>query len=289
MRDIREAGLNSCGAKTVANVIRVSGAIPWWSNWNGGTMRGYDGTQDTTGQVGFGTATNARVSGTDAIQSMHTASDEHIITSHDASSFKIDLATVTGLKADDIALACDGQQAALFQIATVGTGVWKHISYNKSSATLNCTNDLGTTDTTCTSTVTKTFTANGTVAQLTTSFWYVGYNAQGQRSLFRTTIKSTSSGVTNPPDEMIPGVQDLQITYLTRDGTTGVLASNWVAADDASLSTGWADNNPTVQVVAVRLDLTLQSSENISTSQTPIQRHLIHVVGLRNRDTFIEP
>ena len=85
---------------------------------------------------------------------------------------------------------------------------------------------------------------------------------------------------------MVPGVQDLQVTYLTRDGTTGVLASDWVAA---TAVTNWPDDNITAQVVAVRIDLTLQTADNVSTSQTPIKRHLIHVVGLRNRDTFIEP
>ncbi|MDD2879026.1 MAG: PilW family protein [Rhodoferax sp.] len=282
-RDIREAGLNPCGVIKVVNVIRVSGAIPWWSDWNGGTIRGYDGADDTASQVGFGTAANTRVSGTDALTSIHTATDQHVITSH--ADTEIDLATVTGLAADDIALACDGLQAALFQIGTVGAGSWKHISYDKDFAPLNCTNSLDT-NVACTTSANKIFSANGSVSKLVTSFWYVGHNAQGQRSLFRTMIKSTNTSVTNPPDEMIPGVQDLQITYLTRDGTTGILANNWVAADSI---TNWTDDNTTAQVVAVRIDLTLQTSDNVSTSQTPIQRHLIHVVGLRNRDTFIAP
>ena len=87
-------------------------------------------------------------------------------------------------------------------------------------------------------------------------------------------------------DEIVPDVQDLQITYLTRDGTTGTLATNWVAASTIS---NWADDNTTSQVVAVKLDLTLQTVDKVSTSQAAIQRHLIHVVGLRSRDVFIEP
>lgn len=88
------------------------------------------------------------------------------------------------------------------------------------------------------------------------------------------------------PDEIIPDVQDLQITYLTRDGTTGTLATNWVAA---SAIADWADDNSTAQVVAVKLDLTLQTVDKVSTTQAVIQRHLIYVVALRNREVFVEP
>ena len=127
------------------------------------------------------------------------------------------------------------------------------------------------------------------VSKLYSAFWYVGKSENGQRSLYRSTITRSGTGgetIIMSPDEMIPGVQDLQITYLTRNGATGVLATDWVAA---TAVTNWSDDNATAQVVAVRIDLTMQTTDNVSTSQTPIQRHLIHVVGLRNRDTFIQP
>jgi len=282
-RDIREAGFNPCGAKTVVNVIRVSGSIPWWSDWNGGTIRGFDGDEDSTAQVSFGTAANARASLTDALITIHAASKDHVITGH--AGTEIDLATVAGLNEEDLVLACDAKQAAIFQVGTVGSGSWKHISYDKNFAPLNCTNSLAT-NLTCTTADNKIFTPNGSVSQLSTFFWYVGPNNQGQRSLFRTQIKSESSGVTNPPDEMIQGVQDLQISYLTRNGTTGLLASDWIDADAVA---NWADDNTIAQVVAVRLDLTLQTSENVGADHAPIKRHLIHVVGLRNRDIFEPP
>ena len=93
-------------------------------------------------------------------------------------------------------------------------------------------------------------------------------------------------------DEIIPDVQDLQVTYLTRDGNTGTLADSWVAASDI---TDWAADSTSVttpaiqRVVAVKLDLTLQTVDKVSASQAVIQRHLLHVISLRNREAFVAP
>ena len=299
-RDIREAGQNPCGSKLVANVLRSSGAIPVWADWNSGTLRGYDNTQDETGVKGFGTTTNARVSGTDAFLVIKADQDEKTITAHDTATTLITLTAASRFQENDIALVCDSLSSAIFQLYDTspdsGSEKWKDLDYQADATNMNCNNFLGATTPPATCpTVAKQFAPSastpqpGFVAKLYSSFWYVGKNESGQRSLYRSTITRSGTGGTTiimSPDEMIPGVQDLQITYLTRDGTTGILANNWVAA---SAVTSWPDDNTTAQVVAVRIDLTLQTSENVSTSQTPIQRHLIHVVGLRNRDTFIEP
>ena len=172
---------------------------------------------------------------------------------------------------------------------------------------MNCGNFLSyaTPVTTCPISV-KTFqvtaeTPEVKIAPLAASFWYLGNSnstGDGKRSLYRSRI--TRSGLNGntiimKADEIIPDVQDLQITYLTRNGTSGDLATNWVTATDivtaaaAAGTSPWADENPTAQVVAVKLDLTLQTVDKVSTSQAVIQRHLIHVVGLRNRDIFIAP
>jgi type IV pilus assembly protein PilW len=305
-RDIREAGQNPCGSTLVANVLRSSGAIPVWADWNSGTLRGYDNTQDETGIKAFGTTTNARVSGTDAVLVIRADQDEKTIAIHDTANTLITLTAASSFQENDIALVCDSLSAAIFQLYDAtphsGAGKGKNLDHKADATNINCSSFLHPTRPLATCpTVAKKFAPTpgtpgtpaipdpGFVAKLYSSFWYVGKSESGQRSLYRSTItRSGTEGKTiiMSPDEMIPSVQDLQITYLTRDGTTGVLASNWVAA---TAVTNWSDDNTTAQVVAVRIDLTLQTSDNVSTSQTPIQRHLIHVVGLRNRDTFIEP
>ena len=299
-RDLREAGQNPCGSKLVSNVLRSSGAIPVWADWNSGTLRGYDNTQDETGIKAFGTTTNARVSGTDAVLVIRANQDENRIDSHDTADTLITLTSASRFKENDIALVCDSVSSAIFQLYDIspksGAQEGKNLDHKAHNTNINCSKFLGTTTApaTCPTDVKQFASATGGaqpgfVAKLYSAFWYVGTSESGKRSLYRSTITRSGTGgktIIMSPDEMVPGVQDLQITYLTRDGTTGVLASDWVAATAVA---NWSDDNTTAQVGAVRIDLTLQSADNVSTSQTPIKRHLIHVVGLRNRDTFIEP
>ena len=302
-RDLREAGQNPCGATLIANLVRKTSTIPWWADWNKGTIIGFDGSQDRTDIVAFGTATNARVAGTDAVMVIRAAQDEKIVTAHNSGTFEITLGSVTGLVADDVVMACDLQNAAIFQIGTVNSGS-KLIDYNPSFASLNCTGaKLGfPAPVACTPLVAKTLASGGMVSKLTTSFWYVGFGTGGKRSLYRTRIiPKTVSGVvtiTTEPEEMITGVQDLQIEYLTRNVTTGALATDWVAASDGTSFPGatstvvgnWqTDDTATqpLQASAVRITMTLQSEDNVGTNQLPIQRRLIHVVGLRSRDSSL--
>jgi len=293
-RDIREAGQNPCGTPLVANVIRKTGAIPWWADWNKGTLIGVEGSQDRADIVAFGTTTHARVAGTDAVIVIRTEQNEKIMTNHDLASLEMTLQSVDGLDDDDVAVACDLQSASIFQIGTVSTSLIS-ISYDSSFASLNCGDELGYMSPVDSCPVAptlpllpKTFSSGAMVAKLAASFWYVGYAENGQRSLYRTRIiKKTISGVptiTFEPEEMVPGVQDLQMDYLTGTGTT--LADNWVTADNAVFDAGnnaWTTSNVN-QAVAVRINMTLQSEENVGTNQQPIQRQLIHVVALRSRD-----
>ncbi len=298
-RDLREAGQNPCGTILVANVIRKSSAIPWWANWNLGTVIGIDGTQDRTDIVAFGTTTGARVSGTDAILVTRAEQDEKRISAHDTATFDITLNSVDGLDADDVVVACDLKSAAIFQIGTKSVST-KKINYDPGFASLNCDANLGyPTPTACGGPVKQFDPSSGAmVSKLNTSFWYVGYTDAGTRSLYRTRIlRKTILGVptvTTEPEEMITGVQDLQIAYLTSNA--GVLASDWVDATNStnfpnatSTVTGnWrtddAGNQPNI-AIAARIDMTLQSEEKVSTNMQPIQRHLIHVVSLRSRET----
>ena len=294
-RDLREAGQNSCGTNLVANVIRKGSpaAIPWWADWNTGTIIGIESSNDRTDIVAIGSTTNARVAGTDAVLVIQADQAEQVITAHNTADQEITLKSVSGLVADDVVLACDMQSAAIFQIGTVSTSL-KLVSYDPGFATLNCSDELGyPVPNSCTGTLTtKVFSAGGLLSKLTASFWYIGNSASGKRSLYRTRIiKNVTGGVTTittEPEEMVTGVQDLQMVYLTKNVSTGVLASDWVAASDTVFDSGngaWTDNNLN-QVVAARVTMTLQSEESVGTNQQPIQRQLIHVIGLRSRDTL---
>lgn len=312
-RDIREAGQNPCGTPLVANVIRAAGgAIPWWADWNRGTIIGIDGSQDRTDIVAFGTTTNARVAGTDAVLVIRADQDEKTIDTHVTASTLITLTSASNFQESDIVIACDLRSAAIFQLYDAtphsGTGKAKVLDHQKDATNTNCSSLLGyPTPATCPilTPTSKQFLGSasptsGIVTKLVSSFWYVGRNGSGQRSLYRTKIKRMGSGatiITTEPEEIVPGVQDLQMQYLAKSAATGVLATDWVDATDGatfpgatSTATGnWRTDDPTNQpnqAVAVRVTMTLQSDEKVGTDKLPIQRQLIHVVGLRSRDTL---
>ncbi len=297
-RDLREAGQNPCGTPLVANVIRdTSNNIPWWADWNKGTLIGVDGGQDRTDIVGFGTSIGMRVAGTDAILVIKAEQNEKIITAHTPATSSLTLAAVSGIYKGDAAIVCDMHQAAILQLATgsVVEDVPNPVSYAPADASFNCNANLGhPTSSDCATPIPapRTFAAGGRLSKLSSSFWYVGYNGT-QRSLYRRKLSNEIvAGVTTPTpitEEIVPGVQDLQLEYLTSDG--GTLASDWVTASDGTTFTGATATttgnwqlDQTNKVVAVRLNMTLQSEEKIGTNQQAIQRQLIHVVALRSRD-----
>jgi type IV pilus assembly protein PilW len=294
-RSVREAGENACGTALVANVIRnASGTVPWWADWNAGTVRGFNGDQDTTDIAAFGTTNGSRVAGTDAILVIQAEQAERVVTNHSAATNEITMQSVDGIDADDVVIACDMNGAAIFQVGTVSASL-RILDYTASMTDLNCGNALGyPTPAICTTAGAKVFMPGALVAKLSATFWYVGFNAKGQRTLFRSRIsKVTVAGdttVTPVREEMLTGVQDLQINYLTTNLSNSTLATAWIDANDSVFSVGnnaWADTNLN-QAVAARFNLTLQSEENVSVDGQPIQRRLTHIVALRNRDALIQ-
>lgn len=290
-RDLREAGETPCGSKLMANLIRSGGAIPWWADWNAGSVRGFSGSTDTTGIVGFGTTTNARVNGTDALLIMQASDDETNITAHDTTTYDMVLNSVTGLNEDDVVVACDLQSAAIFQIDAPTAGT-KTVNYDPFFSTLNCGNGLAyPTTTACATTTVKGFdVTNAQLAKLKTSFWYIGVGSNGKNSLYRTRIKKNNGQISFDKDEIVPNVGTLIIRYLTKNVSTDTLGSSWIAADDATFTTAngeWTETNNN-QVVAVRLSIALLSEDAISTTNTNIVKTLTYVISLRNRDTLFQ-
>ncbi|MCW2314229.1 PilW family protein [Rhodoferax antarcticus] len=292
-RDLREAGQNPCGTPLVANVIRKAGAIPWWADWNKGTIIGVDGGQDRTDIEAFGTTKHARVAGTDAVIVIRAEQNEKTIKDHDTASTLITLTSTSSIKEKDIVMACDLTSAAIFQVYDESSS-GKVIDHQTDATVLNCSNLLGhPTTADCLTPAPpplkkfkdETSLPAGYLSKLVASFWYVGYAANGQRSLYRTRIKNDVI----EPEEMVPGVQDLQLEYLTSTG--GTLATDWVTASDgttfpgatATVTGNWQTDQAN-KAVAVRLNMTLQSEEKVGTNQQAIQRQLIHVVTLRSRD-----
>ncbi len=287
MREIREAGIVPCGmpftSPRMANVVAAT--PPWWADWAGGTLVGYDGGQAAPAKA-TGTGATARVAGTDAITVLRPVSDEsaiQLVSAHAAGSNQFTVPSARGFAAGDVVIACDKKDAALLKVSGIGGSPPVTVSYGTTGPAANCSANLGYPTGTCGATSPgKTVEAGGMLVKFDPVFWYVGYNASGGKSLYRIQLTKTAGAPTPEAQEMVSNVTDMQIEYLTRDGASGgTLATAWVPANHAVFAGGWSLSN-TQQVVAVRIALTFESEEKVNGA--PLQRKFIAVSALRNRD-----
>jgi type IV pilus assembly protein PilW len=318
-REIRDAGSNPCGVRAVNNIIRrnTGAQVPWWGNWGGGTLRGFNDDisnpiNNLTGYQGvpFGTGNN-RTLGTDAIAVLRTSIDEqnvYLVQNHVTPTTAFTLNTITGIENKHAMMVCDGASGAIFQVGDAPTG--NTITYNNATPSLtnNCSNQLGwQPNTNCNlQAVNKTFPAGSFVVRYDPAFWFIatsngGTATNGARSLYRAGLTVITSAGNRTPTmtrtEMVPDVQDMRIQYLIRTNPPpaalggpapppAVLATQWVDADNALLDValgGWSTANLN-EVVAVKVTLTLSSRDVLDASGNPLTRSATAIINLRNRD-----
>jgi type IV pilus assembly protein PilW len=283
-REVRQVGGNPCGAQVTANVLNNAGTA-WWASWDASTLQGFGAGVAATGIVNIGAGVGERTNNSDALRVLSGGMFNGVpITSHDAATGVVTLSTINhGFVANNYVVICDGESAAIAQVtasSAAGVGSITHAVGGAVPAVPNvsvgrpgnCSIGINF-PTNCATPNSRAFAAGGYVTRYSANTWFVGNNARGGTSLFRI-----------GPDDLIPvevvdGVTDMTIDYLTTNGTT--MANDWV---DATAITDWTPA-ATNQVVAVRLQLDLQSLNNTGTDQAPLRRQLIHVVNLRNRAT----
>lgn len=295
-REIRQAGGNPCGALVTANVLDNS-TTSWWANWEqGGTLEGFGAGEAATGIVNIGAGVGERTNNSAAIRVLSGGMFDGVpITAHDAATGVVSLArTNHGFVEGDYVVICDSETAAIAQVtaaSSAGVGSITHGLGGASAATStaparpgNCSSNLDFPTPVppgCAGANPKTFDAGGYVTRYSANTWFVGNNARGGTSLFRIGPNDLA------PVEVTDGVANMTIEYLTR--TNNTMATDWV---DATAIAAWvppapppapAVAPPFAAVVAVRIQLDMQSLNNTGTDQAPLRRQLIHVVNLRNR------
>lgn len=283
-RSLREAGGIPCGSNLpTANVLK-NASSNWWSNWGKG-IQGYEG-DDNTFPKPFGPdrAVRApRAPGTDAVIVWSGTGDSGVtIVAHNpnAAQFKVNT-SAHGLEDGDIVMACDYRQAAIFQVTNANSNNVTIVhNVGNSVSPGNCSKGLGY-PTDCTDPNGKfySFAGAGTITKLASHAWYVGCNGRGLcstpagRSLYRLRLGNKNGTNLAAAEEIVDGVWDLQLQYLMRDAS-GVLDTQY---RDATAVTDWS------RVVAVRLELTTRTGENVGTTGAPLERQWYAVVTLRNR------
>jgi type IV pilus assembly protein PilW len=299
-REIREGGSTPCGTRqAMASVIQKTGVTPWYGNWAAGPVRGFDNTEPSNEMAIFGTSVGTRVSGTDAIVVLRNLSDEskiRVVTNHVVAdnAFTVQANPATSYGQAELISVCDARSAAIVQVGTVSPSL-SQIEYGLGSD--NCSlNLIYAPGTACPAAPTppatpKVFAPGSLITRYDPVFWYIANNSDSGRSLYRLNIvKETVSGISRSSlnrQEMIRGVKDMQIEYLTRNGLVAPpLATSFVPASDSVFSAAngaFTDSNPN-QVVAVKVTLTFETAERVSTTGTPIERTFVSVSSIRSRD-----
>lgn len=308
-REIRDAGTNPCGVRAVNSVVRqnTGTTTPWWGDWNAGAIRGYDGTESVAGStLTFGVSVTDRISATDAIIVLRTTNNDNelrTVAAHNAApGFEnITFNAPAKLRQQDLLFICDSVSGAIFEATTpTSTGLNASISYDADAPSSNCSTLLGwSTATNCiTNSITKTFTLGSVITKFDPGIWYIGFNLDGGRSLYRETMhKATSPDVIKTERrEIVPDVHDMQIQYLMRTNpastatgtaTIATLATDWVDASTINAQVGAWSNANLQEAVAVRIQLTFRSKEAVGTDDTgnvKLERQTIAVISLRSRE-----
>ncbi|MGB3391921.1 MAG: prepilin-type N-terminal cleavage/methylation domain-containing protein [Stenotrophomonas sp.] len=266
-RDLREAAGNPCvNSLPLANVLNNS-ASNWWSNINtwGDAFRGYGASEAAAGLT-TGTGAGQRVAGTEVLQLF--SADDNVVTvsAHNTAgaTFTVNNAS-HGMVAGDLAVVCNGRQASIFQVSSVSGSDILHAASGtpgNSTIALNVSGDQFdySPDATAGSE------SVSALARLRASRWYIGNGSNGP-SLYQQV--ATANG-TVAAQEVAEGVSNLSVLYLVEGQSTyqGV----------AAVGTNWGD------VTSARITLTQAGNDRVGPNGQTIQRQLIHVVSLRNRN-----
>lgn len=265
-RDLREAGGNPCNS-TVAPVNILKTPHAFWSDWPDG-IRGFDDSSSASfinPALGYGSGTGDRVAGTDAVEVKSArATGAHVTTQMTSPSADLDVDSTAGIAANDVVMVCDFDLVSIFEATAVGTGTISH------GAAGNCAD--GFYKTLCASPPGSTgawhrYRPDAMVAVPEAQRWYIGNNARGGSSLYRSMVRGKGSSVTTDSQEVVEGVSNMQITYLAAGAVDYVPASGISA---------WGD------VTAVRIELDMTGNDRVGVDGAPISRTLSHVVTLRN-------
>jgi type IV pilus assembly protein PilW len=283
-RDVREAAGVPCGSNTMSTTNLLFSTTSWWANWDYG-IHGYEGTETLPAKA-TGTNPTERVNGTDAVYVLSSSGNSFITIVAHSPSITIPIFTANvsthGFIVGDILMACDYNNAALFQVTSIsGSNIgYKSGTSNSPGNKANILSLLGRDPnaTPIPPDPDPLHPAIGQLAKLSANAWYIGNNGRGGRSLYRIPLRTVSGDAQEGvAEEMAEGVNDLQLKYLVKEDDSGNLPDSYVDADSITTSDEWK------RVVAVRIVFTLASLETVGTNNAALTRTWNTVVTLRNR------
>lgn len=265
-KDIRLAGFGGCSYSTFANVLNDPSGSPAYEkylNFFNRPIIGYDNSAPSD-------ITN-RVRG-DTLSMMRAEDREYIVDSHNPSAAQLQLTANHDIKQGEILLITDCSHAALFQMTNVNNNnTIKTIVHNTGNAATpgNCTKGLGLpVPNPCdTNGAPHTFPPGSRIFRLSGYTYYIRANVDDEPALYRQRLSHSGSTAGVDSDELLQGVEDMQISYGvdttgTQDGTIdSYVTANNVPDLDANGAADWER----VLGVRVRLLMVSQQNQNITT------------------------
>jgi type IV pilus assembly protein PilW len=265
-RDLREAAGNPCVNNVpIVNVVNGN-AANWWTNLNnwGDAFRGFGDAEEMAGGPVFGVSPGDRVIGTEAVQLLSADDNVVTISAHDTGGAQFTVNSGThGLVAGDLAIVCNARQASVFQVSSVAGSTIRH---DLGAGPGNCTTGLGLPLNCAAGTIFQYAAPNSVLVRLNASRWLLANNPEGRPALYQMRM---AAGVPQL-QEVVDGVTGMDVQYLLNG------AADYV--NSAAVGTRWPD------VLAVRIELTLESPEAVGTDGNPITRQVIQIASLRNRN-----
>jgi type IV pilus assembly protein PilW len=270
--DIREAGYAGCNP-TVRSLLKpVAGGTPYnpqagiegWeytatptgpgdiANFASSTAIGVDGDWNGVGGINLNTLlTGNVVQGTDVIAITSTVQREDLIPKPaPATSASIVFDVDHNIPDKTIVIVGDCSKGDMFQNRTGGAGA-KALTRPAAGDPGNITP----------SNWVQAITSDMRIQVLQSKFYFIGVNIEGEPALFRTNYGQGTTGPGATPNEIAPGVENMQILYgedLTDDEV--FLPDRYVTADNIT--------NPD-NIVTVRISLLMRTPGNLN--RNPIQ------------------
>lgn len=274
--DIRMTGTRICGETNgTANMLTGAAGGNEYDIFNT-VLQGFENGAGASGMPGSGVG--SLVANTDVlrIKNVDTQS-QYFITAHDTASSKMTLSAAPDFTPGEIAIACDPDFSAAFQVTSLaGTNDIHHAAGGVTPG--NTASGFG-----------YEFPPIAQVFKANTIQYYIGVGSDGATpALYRAALEVSGGALGFNERELIPGVENLQISFGEDTNGDGVVdayrAGGSVASWDAVLS--------------VRINLVFRSQDDnvVDASQsyvfegntiTPTDRYLRRVfsstIGIRNR------
>ena len=217
-QDIRMAGYMPC--RKTANMANTLNSTESFLDFFNQSIVGYEGGVSTfaSGFPSVGTSPGDRVAGTDAVVILRGSDEGYKVTQHNPVSAQFKLNSLHTLDDGDVALICDGTDAAIFQVTNVNSSNVTVVHNTGTGTPGNCSKFLGGNGDCSDTTGLKahTYGPGSQLVKFNAIGYYIGVSASGaSRSLYRRRldVNNGTTSVVFASEELLNGIENMQILY----------------------------------------------------------------------------